>query len=502
MASTAKIALCLTGRTIEEDLELIKQYKDYIDMVELRVDYLDDDEKLFIRKFPSLAKIPTILTIRRHCDGGKFCDGEANRTTLFARGLAYADQDSRKNFTYVDIETDFDVPCLQDAALAFGTKIIRSFHSIESPIDEIEKKFRSIRKTGFEIPKIAFKPKNLQDVSNLMKESARIKDYEHIAIALGPLGLPSRILATKINSCITYVSAKNSPEDFAFLGQIDPITLTQTYNFRQINEDTSVFGIMGYPLKFTNSPKFHNENFKKRKMNCVYIPIRCENAEETVQFADANNIKGLSVTLPFKKDILKSGVLNFISETTGEVQAANTILKTCEGWKGFNTDVNGFIKSFLEFSGYRNLFFKKIAIIGAGGAANACAYAVKKLRGNACIFNRTLSKAREIANLYGFRYAPLNADYLYALEKYNDIIIQTTSVGFGCEQDSESNKKNDPIFFYEFKGFEKVFDLIYLPEKTPMLARAEKAGCSICNGSNMLEYQGIDQFELFTGEKY
>ena len=117
------VCLCLTGKTLQEDLELVNKYRSYIDIAELRVDQLTNDERLHVRKFPSLAGLPCILTIRRTIDGGAYYEGEATRTTLFARALAFADQDIRKNFAYIDLETDFLVPSLQEAALAFGTKI-------------------------------------------------------------------------------------------------------------------------------------------------------------------------------------------------------------------------------------------------------------------------------------------------------------------------------------------------------------------------------------------
>ena len=101
---TPKICLCLTGNTIEEDLAILDKYRNWIDIAELRVDHLSKDERLQIRKFPALAGLPCILTIRRTIAGGNFSEGEAARTLLFARGLAFADQDSRKNFAYVDFE--------------------------------------------------------------------------------------------------------------------------------------------------------------------------------------------------------------------------------------------------------------------------------------------------------------------------------------------------------------------------------------------------------------
>ena len=92
------VCLTLTGKTLAEDVAMVNKYKSYIDIAELRADYLDDNERLLIRAFPQMVGIPCILTIRRKIDGGEFLDGEANRTILFARALAFADEDKRKNF--------------------------------------------------------------------------------------------------------------------------------------------------------------------------------------------------------------------------------------------------------------------------------------------------------------------------------------------------------------------------------------------------------------------
>ena len=65
-----KICLCLTGSTLAEDLAILNKYHQWIDMAELRADYLSDDERLYIRRFPEMAGMPIILTIRRFIDGG------------------------------------------------------------------------------------------------------------------------------------------------------------------------------------------------------------------------------------------------------------------------------------------------------------------------------------------------------------------------------------------------------------------------------------------------
>ena len=116
------------------------------------------------------------------------------------------------------------------------------------------------------------------------------------------------------------------------------------------------------------------------------------------------------------------------------------------------------------------------------------------------MFNRTVGKAKALAEKYDFEYGPLSPESGKLLRKYSDVIIQTTSKGMHCHESSTA--ENDPLFFYEFSGKEILFDIVYMPEVTPVMARAKAAGCHVCNGFYMLRYQGYKQFELYTGENY
>ena len=126
------------------------------------------------------------------------------------------------------------------------------------------------------------------------------------------------------------------------------------------------------------------------------------------------------------------------------------------------------------------------------------------LRGKACIFNRTVSKAKSIAEHFGFKYASLSAESEDILEQYSDLIIQTTSIGMGVPAGTmyDEEKQVDPISFYTFHGNEAVFDMIYEPEETPVMLRAKAVGCKVSNGYKMLENQAYRQFSLFTGVEY
>ena len=494
--------MTLTGRTLSEDLALLEKYRNYIDMVELRADFLNTDERLLIRRFPALAGIPSLLTIRRSIDGGQYVEGEGARTVMFARALSFADSDRSKNFAYVDFEDDFYVPSLQDAALAFGTRIIRSVHDMNNPIKNVVGRLDDLRASNYEIPKIAFMPRSLSDVTDLFREAGQLTDTQHILIAMGPLGLPSRILSAKLKNYLTFVSPVEKSEGISNLGHIDPKTLQEVYHFSSLSETTKVFGITGWPLTATSSPELHNSGYAEHNINAVYIPVKTPNVKEAIDFADTVGMTGLSVTVSHKEKVLEC--VGEQDEKVRAIGSSNTLVKQDGVWKAYNTDGTGFTAALLKFTGTKDLHGWKVSIIGAGGAAKAIAWAVKSLRAKACVFNRTLSKAVALAERYGFEYEVLpkepSVKTVRALRKYSDLIIQTTSVGMNAAPPSTA--ENDPLSFYAFTGKEMLFDIIYVPSVTPIMRRASEVGCKVCNGWDMLRFQGYEQFELFTGEKY
>lgn len=493
------ICLTLTGKTLKEDIEILEKYRNYIDVAELRADFLTDDERLEIRKFPAMAAFPCILTIRRNVDGGQFLEGEATRSVLFAKALSFIDQDKSKNFAYVDFEEDYHVSSLQDAATAYGLRIIRSIHDMKNPIANIAQRLERLRASEFEIPKIAFMPHSLDDVKLAFDETAKLKDSNHIVIAMGPLGSPTRILSAKLKNYLTYCSPPETNANLKDIGHLDPVVLNSCFRFHKLNAETSLYGITGWPLKKTASPELHNAGYEKHGLDAVYVPVRSESFRDVMEFAEVAGVKGLSVTIPHKEAVLDN--VDIVEKTALDVGAANTVVKDKDGkWRAYNTDVIGFSKSLLEFIGRKNLAHKKVAIIGAGGASRAVAYVVKNLKGDACVFNRTIKKAQELAEIYGFKHAILSSESLDMIKKYSDVIIQTTSVGMNS--DASSNAENDPLYFYDFTGKEMLFDLVYVPAVTPIMARAAKAGCKVSNGYDMLRYQGYEQFKLFTGVEY
>ncbi len=493
---TTKVCLVLTEKTIEKNLSVLEKYKDFVDIAELRADCLNQSEILYLRAFPERAKIPTILTVRRKADGGLFTGGEGARMTIFARGLAFASSDPKKNFAYIDLESDFSASAVEEAARIFDIKIIRSMHGSFSVKEakDIVKTLKSLLRNEAEIPKLAFHAGSLCGVTEVFKAVKKLKSPFIISV-MGNFSLPARLLSKQMNSEIVYTFTREYIKKHSLEKElIDPETLQAMYRFKNINRETTIFGVIGKDVAGSLSPLLHNTEFKRLGINSLYIPIPADTAKEALDFAETVDIQGLSVTAPFKTDVVSE--INSVSEDSKSIGAVNTLIRHNKKWTGYNTDVDGFRQALIEFLGEDKLQHYKTAIIGAGGAAKAAAYVIKSLNGKACIFNRTVEKAQNLAAQYHFKWALLDPVNIKQLCAYSDLIIQTTTAGM------EPDVEKDPLSFYTFKGKEKIFDLIYRPETTKLLKRARAAGCRVCNGYKMLEYQAHYQFKAFTKIEY
>jgi len=511
----AKICLCLTAKTIKRNLEILDKYRKFTDLAEFRVDCLDPDERLHIRRFPELAGLPVILTIRRDIDGGYFTGGEGARVKMLANGLAYAKADSRYNFAYVDIEEDFDVPSLEEAARTFGTRIIRSMHNVNGVIDDIPARMKSMQRYGDEIIKVAVSVKSTNEVLKVFQASKNCTCQDKIIICMGHFGIYSRVLAERFGSFLTYSSALSESEVPGAPGQMDVRELAELYHFRNITNKTKVYGVVGYPLKASVSPWFFNTIFGLENTDAVYVPFPANSVKDFLELAKAMEVQGLSITVPYKEAVLPELLKS--SPVVQSVGACNTMYYSDNGWIGDNTDCSGFSASLLKFLGKKNLKYLKITIIGAGGVARAVASEVHRLGGKALILNRTVHKARNLASLYKFRWGGLDSQGIEKVSKFCDIIIQTSSVGMegyevtasqsnpvvkGSSDSSEADSpdsSNDPLELYSFTGKEVVMDLIYTPAVTPFLKRAVMAGCRTLNGYDMVIRQACLQYARFTG---
>lgn len=491
----ALVCLSLTGHSIAENLTVLDLYRGQVDMVELRADWLDPSEKFLIRSFPERAGLPCILTVRRRSEGGRFSEGEGVRLVMLAKGLAYAQSDRLANFTYVDLESDFRVPAVEEACATFGVKIIRSIHMKERMPEDLDAAWEETASAPDEIPKLAFMCNCAADLVRMAEWSDTLPaDRPRIIVGMGESGFPSRVLAERFGSFLSFTSAIGAGLPGAAPGQIDPGTMQDIYNFRSLRRTTSIYGLGGGPsVIHSKSPALHNAAFAAEGIDAIYVPIPAEDGASFIKVAEALGLKGAAVTVPLKESLFP--FLAEVSPEAREIGACNTVMRIEEGWKGYNTDAIGFERALVEFLEGRDPAGLRATIVGAGGAARAVAHVLARLGLSCLVVNRSITKARELARDYGFASAGCDERSADLVADHADLIVNATSVGM------EGGQPGDPLEWYEFTGREAVFDLVYRPERTAFLTRARAAGARIMNGWPMLRYQAAEQYRIWTGRE-
>ncbi|HDQ26295.1 MAG TPA: shikimate dehydrogenase [bacterium] len=253
-------------------------------------------------------------------------------------------------------------------------------------------------------------------------------------------------------------------------------------------------GIIGFPLSHTLSPAMHNTVYKKYRMNREYLVYETKPGElkAMIKRIKTEKIAGVNVTIPYKQAVMR--YLDRVDRAARAIGAVNTIVNKKSGLIGYNTDYTGFLRTLKEKK--IKLKDKKVVMFGAGGAAHAVAYAINMQKPKEFhIYNIDIPMIENLAEKIRLKNVCMGTLVKSAAKDdviaAADLIINATSVGM--------NGKSAPYKISRLKKTAVVYDIIYNPPKTPLLKNAQKKGARIINGLDMLIYQGMDSFKLWTG---
>lgn len=257
-----------------------------------------------------------------------------------------------------------------------------------------------------------------------------------------------------------------------------------------IDGKTKIYGIIGRPVSHSLSPAMHNAAFAGLEENAVYLPFHVEDVKAALTGLKGLHVSGVSVTIPHKEEVMK--YLDEIDPVAEKIGAVNTIAvrQKEDGIKlhGFNTDWIGANKAIEQKLDPTR---KKMVILGAGGSARAIGFGLLEVGAEIVLCSRTESRGKSLA-------ADLGCPWISLSESENlvgDVLINATSVGMTPNVDSS------PVPGKVLKNFQVVMDIVYAPLQTRLLREAQAAGPKLINGLEMLLYQGVAQFELWTGLK-
>lgn len=495
--------------TVKETLESVKNNAHTADLIELRIDFLEELSPSTVHYLVKKISLPVIITCRQHHQGGRYTGSETYRAEIFQAALD-------ANTAYIDIEHDSSLANFSKhrKQKRQNTKLILSYHNLTTtpPLFTLREIASRLFHRDPDVVKIVPYAKSILDnftvfslLQNLSKSYQKNKKHL-VSFCTGECGAVSRVLCKKYGSYFTYGSLtqknileKNSQKKskktlFSLTpGLISLKELEETYNLSMINSSTKVLGVIGSHAEYSCSKYIYNQHFRENNMNYIFLPLKV-NEEELSQFiAHFKDFQwsGASVTMPHKEDIIK--YLDYIDLPAKTIGAVNTFVNKQNSLKGYNTDWNGAYAALQEVT---SLDSKNILVIGAGGAAKAIIYGLQQSPVKITITNRTYAKAASLTKKYNIISAPLKNMCQLLLQ--HDILINTTSVGMYPHSNESLINKND---FHTVQHLQDkiVMDIVYTPRITTLLKTAQRAGCTIIPGERMLIHQAVEQCKLLTG---
>jgi len=449
----------------------------YTRTVELRLDWLHSEHErtLLLKLLGKLKKnrLTLVATCRRILGGGKLAGGA--QAELYWLSQA---REAGCQWCDLEIETLRDLPGQSARRLPLPPKILLSFHDFERT-PPLPKNLVHARQGEADAVKIAARARTLTDSLKLLRLAHDSRDL--VAVPMGEIGLPARLLALSRGSALAYapVAAATAP------GQVSLHDFKRLYRADSITKKTEVYGVIGNPIEHSLSPLLHNTGFIAAKRDAVYLPFLVENLREFVEAIPEFGLRGFSVTIPHKQTIVK--YLAECDPMAEKIGAVNTVVVGKSGkLRGSNTDYLGVLRA---FDGKLKLRNSRVLLFGAGGSARAAAFALADAGAEVLICARRESAARELARACGGQAIARK----YLASACFEAIVNTTPVGMYPHPEAS------PLLQGEL-NCEIVMDLIYRPLRTKLLRIAAEKGIRTVSGVEMLLAQGFAQWELWMGK--
>jgi 3-dehydroquinate dehydratase/shikimate dehydrogenase len=482
MPSGAEHICVVIGRTRHKmvQIEIQEAAKRGACLIELRLDFLakaPDFKRLLSPKPCAL-----IATVRRPQDGGRWSGTEEERRMLLRQAIV-------AGFDWVDLETDIadDIRRFKDV------KRIISYHNMREVPGDLEQIHQHMCTQDADVIKIAVRAQQPGDnlrVLRLLKKASR----PTVALCMGDLGGPSRILGARYGAPFTYAAFNKERGIAPGIPAFEE--LKKVYFYDQINADTAIYAVIGDPVAHSLSPLIHNTAFRHLGLNAVYIPIRVPRGDLAgfLKEFDRLPVHGYSVTIPHKEAALT--VARDREDAADWIGAANTLVRTDHGFAAHNTDYQAALDSLTANlppapdGSMPTLHSRAALLLGAGGVARAVAHVLQRAGALLTVTNRTPERALKLKEEVGCRVCDWEARNSISC----DLLVNCTSVGMHPNIDEMAIH---PSFL---KPGLMVFDTVYTPETTLLIREARSRGCHVLTGVDMFVRQAALQFQLFTGK--
>ena len=471
------------------------------DLIEWRVDMLvgEDASLGTVCTLVKDSPLPCILTCRTAEEGGGFDGPEFERIALLERLL-----DEGLTPRYLDLEharlrADDALRQVACRLREQGTSLICSAHDFtKRPPDLLRLVAAMGEDPDCDVIKIAFQPAALRETLECA-ELLAARPKPMIALAMGQIGLLSRVMAGAWGGLLTFAALDGGSGTAP--GQPTLGHLREQWRVARCNDQTTVYGLIGWPLGASPGYAWHNDAFAKADRNAVYLPLPVREGWERFK-ADVLELLGhplvrfggASVTMPHKGHCLQlvrdaGGSVDPLADAAG---AANTLRVDADGaLQAANTDGTGAIEVLAR---QRALHGARAAVLGAGGAARAIVVGLLQAGATVSLFNRTLERAEALAaDLASVGPVQVGGDGPF------DLAVQCTSVGMAHGDTPDGDACAATGFDADALAADAVvLETIYAPEETAFTRACVQCGATVVGGRAMWTAQAGAQQRWFT----
>ncbi len=447
--------------------------------LEFRLDYLENPlagaEAIadFLKEFPECF---VLATCRRQQNHGQF-----RGTVPEQIGVLTAAVESGAQAFDAEIETALDAPA-GVAILRTRAQFVVSYHNYETT-PPVERLLKRLQRVPADVYKLVTTARKVSDSGRMLALTRFDPRVPAVCLAMGEMGLPSRVLATAFGSLFTYAAPSNG--DGTAPGQVTAQQLRHLYRADRLTRAVKIYGVVASPVRHSISPAVHNRAFQAKRMDATYLPFLVEKGKLTdfIKFADLTGLAGFSVTIPHKRAMLK--LLDQMDPLAKRIGAVNTVYRKAGKWRGANTDAAGVL---VPLAKHLRLANATVLIAGYGGAARSAACALADARAKVTITGRDMVQAAALAKFCGGTAIPREE----AAAGDFQVLIHATPMGM--------LPHTEEAFFEQRVPAEIVFDMVYNPRETRLLKLAREQGKVTIPGLEMFLEQAVKQFEIWTGD--
>ena len=442
--------------------------------LEVRADLAGDlDPAALRREFPG----GLLYTLRSRAEGGR---GENDPAARQERLLAAA----AAGWDLVDLEGERDLdPALLDR-LAPERRLL-SWHGQDADLPALQRRFAAMARTPARLYKLiptAVRPGQALAPLQLLAALGR---RDLIAFAAGSQGAWTRTVAPRLGAPWVYGAAGDRP---GAPGQPTIARLARDYGLPALPPAAGLCGVVGHPVGHSLSPRLHNGAYRALGLPLVYVAFETERfGDFWIEVVESGAFEGLgmplvglSITAPFKRAALAvAGAASPRAETIG---AANTLVLRDGVWEAECTDPEGVLLPLVR----RGVALNGVpaAVVGAGGAGRAAAFALDRAGARVTLVNRTEEGGREAAATLGVGFEPLAG---FDPGRFRLVVNATPALPF------------DPA---RLAPGAAVVEMTYRSAAdSPLLAAAHAGGAVAIDGREVLLYQALGQFRLMAGRE-